>query len=300
MTSDPSTVVVTGGAGMLGGAVTRELGAERRVRIADLVAPEGEMESVACDVREIDQVRAALAGADAVCHLAGLDFGRARGEEEYVPVNVAGSWNVLQAAAELGCRKVVLASSVCSYGLLDAPGRWLPRYLPVDEDHPQCPFSAYSASKAMVEEAGRTWARAAELEVIALQPLHVVSAASLPAYLEFVAAAERGWLHNYVVLEDVARAFRRAVEVELPGFHSFLVSAADSPLAAPTLSWFEQLTGSAPPRRRPADAFEREPRASVFSSRLAAELLGWRPRLRLADLDPAAAAAIDALAGLGP
>lgn len=283
MTPASDTILVTGGAGQLGTEIARELAGRYRVRSADLLASTEADESLECDVREIDAVRRAVAGVEAVCHLAGLDFGRAKQPEEYVAVNVVGTWNVLQAAAEAGCRKVVLASSLCSYGLLDAPGEWTPLYLPIDEQHPQRPYAPYSASKAMIEEAGRTWARAAGLEVVALQPMHVVSPAGLAEYLRFIAAADPGWLHQYVTLEDTAAAFRHALETPIAGYDSFLIGAEDSPLAEPTLEWYAERVGPLP-TLRPNDAFRRHPRAALFSSAKAERMLGWRAERRLTDL----------------
>lgn len=283
MTGAAETVLITGGAGMIGTALARELSGRFEVRVADLRASTEADESVACDVREVGEVRAAVAGAAAVCHLAGLDYGRAEAPEEYVAINVLGAWNVLQAAAEAGCRRVVLASSVCSYGLLDAPEEWAPLYLPVDERHPQRPYEPYSCSKALVEEAGRTWSRAAGLEVVALQPVHVVSPGTVEEYLRFAAGAGRGWLHTYVAAEDVASAFRLALERPVRGYEQFLIGAEDSPFAEPTLEWYAERVGALP-EVRPRDAFSRHPRAAVFSSARAEERLGWRAERRLADL----------------
>ena len=291
------TIVITGGAGQLGRALTRELGSERPLRLADLAAADGPPPVLACDVRRIEEVREVLTGASAVCHLAGLDFGRAATEEQYVAVNVVGAWNVLQAAAEVGCSKVVLASSICAYGLLDAPTKWAPEYLPIDEDHPQRPFAAYSASKVMVEEAGRTWVREADLEVVALQPAHVVSTESFDEYLSLVGAFGPGWLHSYVLADDVARAARLALETPVSGYEQLLISADEGPFPVPTLDWYSRLVGSPPPAR-PADAFVRDPFASVFSAARAADVLGWRPSGTLVDLDAEKAARLPGVVGL--
>lgn len=65
-------------------------------------------------------------------------------------VNVSGLLNVLQSAARHGTRKVLFASSAATYGT--------PRYLPMDEAHPQLPESPYGITKMVAEHYLRYYA----------------------------------------------------------------------------------------------------------------------------------------------
>jgi UDP-glucose 4-epimerase len=278
--ADGGRVLVTGGAGRLGRHVVEQLrGAGWDVVVADLAPGAGELR---CDVLDIDQVRAAVAGASAVCHLAGLDYDTASAEQDFVAVNSVGTWNVLQAASEHGVHRVVLASSVCAYGLLDTGPEWRPRYLPIDEQHRQRPRDGYSVSKHVVEEMGHAWARRG-LSVICLQPMHVVFPGAAEPFLEFARSAPPEWLHQYVIADDAAAAFVCAVEVDGVAFETVLVSAAESPLATPTLDWYRDHVAALPPVLDPG-LYAANPRASLFSTAKARELLGWTPRLTLADI----------------
>lgn len=58
---------------------------------------------------------------------------------EDLRVNIGGSVNVLEHCRKYGVKKVIYASSAAVYGI--------PRYLPVDEEHPVTPLSAYGISK---------------------------------------------------------------------------------------------------------------------------------------------------------
>ena len=58
-------------------------------------------------------------------------------------VNVLGLVNVLEACVAAGVRKLVFASSGATYGN--------PRYLPIDEAHPQLPESPYGITKMVAE-----------------------------------------------------------------------------------------------------------------------------------------------------
>jgi nucleoside-diphosphate-sugar epimerase len=282
-TPAPQPVLVTGGAGRVGRYVVRELRERGPVRVADLVPGERAEEYVACDVLDLDQVRAAVAGTSAICHLGGLDYDTASAPEDFVRVNTVGTWHVLQAAAEHGVRKVVLASSSAAYGLFSESPEWLPQYLPVDEEHECRSYDAYSASKLATEAFGETWHRATGMSVICLQPMHVVMEETIEHFTAFVRDPPPRWPHNWVHAQDVATAFERAIAVEGIGFDRFLVSAADTPLADPTLEWYPDVLGPLP-ELRDAEAYRRDPRASLFSTERARERLGWAPRRTLADL----------------
>jgi len=59
-------------------------------------------------------------------------------------VNATGTLNVLEAAREAKTAKIVVASSSSVYGV--------PKYLPMDEEHPTTPNSPYAASKLAAEK----------------------------------------------------------------------------------------------------------------------------------------------------
>ena len=58
-------------------------------------------------------------------------------------VNISGLLNVLELSARHGVRKLIFSSSAATYGT--------PRYLPIDESHPQAPESPYGISKMVAE-----------------------------------------------------------------------------------------------------------------------------------------------------
>lgn len=93
------------------------------------------------DVRDSHCVKEAMRGCDVVFHLAALiaiPYSYSA-PESYVDTNVKGTLNVLQAARELGVRKVLHTSTSEVYGTA--------RYVPIDENHPLVGQSPYSASK---------------------------------------------------------------------------------------------------------------------------------------------------------
>ena len=139
-------VVVTGGSGKLGRWVVRELNSDasgpapHEVTVFDRVkTPDVDgARFLPGDVQDLGQVFGALAGAEAVIHLAGIPTHSVAPNEDTFRINAMGTFNVHEAAWHLGIRRVVTASSEAVLGW--APGAMVrevvPDYLPIDENHP--------------------------------------------------------------------------------------------------------------------------------------------------------------------
>lgn len=142
-------IAITGGSGFLGlhlALALREHG--HTIRVLDL-APlieedfEGDLpEYVRCDVRELDGVRVALEGCDAVIHgAAALPL---QSREEILTTNIQGTENVLSACRELGIKRFCHISSTAVYGV--------PKKHPIFETDPMVGVGAYGESKIEAEK----------------------------------------------------------------------------------------------------------------------------------------------------
>ena len=127
----PRTVLITGGAGFIGSHLADELLARgHRVRALDNLTPQvhesggrpgylaADVELQVGDVRDRDAVLRALAGVDAVVHLAArVGVGQSMYEiAEYTATNSLGTAVLLEALAAAPVGKVVVASSMSVYG----------------------------------------------------------------------------------------------------------------------------------------------------------------------------------------
>jgi len=115
-------VLVTGAAGNAGQAVCRLLArAGFTLRLADVASPTGGAtgvgEFVRCDTRTPDDVRRAVAGMDAVVHLAAWHSAHQPpvSDATIFAVNVDGTFNVIEACREASIQALVFASSM-AYG----------------------------------------------------------------------------------------------------------------------------------------------------------------------------------------
>ena len=154
MTDSAPRALVTGGAGFIGShLVDRLLADGRRVCVVDdlstgsasNVPPEVRFQRVdICDPASLGEVFAAFRP-DVVFHAAAqTDVRRSTREPDFdARVNVLGGLNVLRAAAAVGARRIVYASSAAVYGD--------PERLPVSEADPTRPISDYGASKLAFE-----------------------------------------------------------------------------------------------------------------------------------------------------
>ncbi len=233
--SIPTKVVVTGGSGRVGRYVVDELSSGFDVTNVDLTKSPASVGYAEGDVTDLESMRRALKGADAVVHLAAIDYDWKAAPEQYIRVNTMGTWNVLQAAAENNLQKVVLCSSVSACGLSEMRANWTPQSLQVDERHELRPVQAYSVSKQIMETMGRSFAIGTEMDVLCLRPLAVVLPETIGEYCEFIDNPDLHWLYYYVHVRDVATGFRRALESRGLKFGTFFLSADDTSRPEPTL-----------------------------------------------------------------
>jgi CDP-glucose 4,6-dehydratase len=120
----------------------------------DLLGVRAEVDLVEADLRDADQVGAAVLGCGTVYHLAAQTIvGVARESPlETLEVNVRGAWNVFEACRKHRVRRVIFASSDKAYGASPE--------LPYREDFPLRAAFPYDASKAAADIVARSYANA--------------------------------------------------------------------------------------------------------------------------------------------
>lgn len=225
-----SKILVIGGSGFIGGFVVRELLKHpvKQVVIYDNFA-RGKMENIndvvqdsRCtifpfggDVKDLDILDKAIEGMDYVFHLAAMwllhckDFPRTAFE-----VNIAGTFNVLEACVKHKVKKLVYSSSASVYG--DAV------QVPMTEEHPFNNKNFYGATKIAGEAMCTAFNDRYGLKVVGLrymnvygpgQDQHAVYTGVVPIMLNKIAANETPVIngdgsqaYDFIYVEDVARA----------------------------------------------------------------------------------------------
>lgn len=174
-------ILVTGGAGLIGSSTIDQLlktHSPARIIILDnlvrgsLANVQGILQDprvtfVHGDIRDMDCVRKATQGVDAVIHLAALRITACAADpQEAMQVMCNGSFNVVEAAREAGVKKVVAASSASIYGLADS-------FPTTENHHPYNNQTWYGAAKVMLEGLLRSYHAMNGLHYVALRYFNV-------------------------------------------------------------------------------------------------------------------------------
>ena len=239
-------VVLTGAAGRIGRQVVTELVAhghqvcavDRTPSPDDLVAAGGVTWS-RVDVRDVDSMARLMdeARAEALIHLAAIPSPLRGSPFEVFATNTQATFAALEAAGMAGVPRVAIASSTSVTGLPFATPPVSPLYAPVDEEHPNVGNDPYALSKEADEATARTMQRRHGYQVAALRIANTSTMAYQMAVAADVARDPSGLareLWAYLDVRDGARAFRLAVEREIPGGHVINVMAPDTYSAEPT------------------------------------------------------------------
>ena len=278
-------VVVTGGAGRSGTVIAahlRSAGAE--VLTVDLVAPRvGDAGShigshLIVDLDDLGETVEAFRGADAVLHLAGVWAQGVRTPGVTFNTNVRTTFNVFEAAAIAGVRRVVWASTQAVTGNPWRPDN-LPEYLPINESLPARPRGTYALSKHVGEQIGPYFSEVRGLEVVGLRlawMIHEGGWEVVPVWQENP-LSRRFNAFVYVDVRDVAGACASALEAPVSGAHVLNIGAADTCMDIPS-SELAALAFGGVPLRRPLHGYE-----TLVSIRAARELIGYRPRFSWRD-----------------
>lgn len=209
-------VAITGAAGRLGGHLCSRLAESKEwdlVRIDLLDLPEGPGEARKADLSDLQDTYGALLGADVVIHCASIHPSEAYTDEQYLDVNVKGTWNVYAAAKKLGIKRAVLTSSIGVVGHSFPPEVW-----PVTEETETTPYDLYSLTKHCQELVARHYAEYGGISTVVLRPASFMPKGELET--------GRRLLGTFSLIEDVVEAHVAALRAEnLPSrFEPFLIT----------------------------------------------------------------------------
>ena len=212
--------------------------------------------------------------------------------------NLANGITLLDVMRERGCEKIIFSSTAATFGE--------PRYIPVDEQHPQVPVNSYGESKLMFERVLDWYHRAYGLQFIALRYFNAAGASKkrgdakrtitllIPVTIQALLGQREKLfifgndydtrdgtcIRDYIHVEDLAHAHLCALE-KLDEYPSgkYNLGNGQGFTNLEVIKAVEEVTGKTVPcefaPRRPGD-----PAVLIASSDLAHRELGWTPRHR--------------------
>lgn len=267
-------IAVTGSSGRIGRYVVRELSSVGHQVVGLDVKSDSahSTQQLLVDLTDAGQVYGALAGCDAVVHMgAWANPGVVPDTRTYAD-NTTGTFNLFQASADLGIRRIISASSNQVYGFFTAP----PLYAPVDEEHPCRPVNCYALSKTAGEQAAEYFSRHQGLEIISLRILGTRTPAEIPGDIKKMAADPEHagqLLWTRTDARDAALACRLAVEAAAVESGPYNIAGPRVVLDIPTRELVARYFGKCTELRDGLQGFD-----SPLSCAKAARVFGYAPR----------------------
>ena len=228
-------VLVTGASGFLGGHVAEALSARgdqvralvRKTSDTKLLKGLKGVELFEGSVEQVDRVREAVDGVEAVVHCAGIV--KARSDDEFFTVNVGGTSNLVEAARGRKLKRFVHVSSLEAAGPSDdgAP-------VPVEQENP---VTAYGRSKLAAEKV--VLAAREAMPVTVLRPGAIYGPRDGEIF-EMFQSIQRGLLPMvaggkargvWIYATDAANACVRAIEADVPSGKVYFVDDGCGALA---------------------------------------------------------------------
>ena len=240
-------ILVTGGSGRIGSYVVRELmQAGHNLTSVDVRPPaDKRCRFLRMDLTNSGEVYQTLATAhaEAAIHLGAWASAGIVPDTRTYGDNVQGTFNLFQACADMGIKRVISASSAQVYGFAKAP----PQYVPVDETHPLRPANCYALSKIAGEQVADYFVERFGMTILSFRFMGIRTPNEIS--LEIARIVENpgsgtGLLWTRTDVRDAAMACRLAVEVEKIDSGPYNITGSRIILSESTATLVERYFGS--------------------------------------------------------
>lgn len=223
---------------------------------------------------------------DAVVHFAAIPRIMITPDNELFRINALGTYNVVEAAVKLGIRKIVIASSETTYGLVFANEPRSPVYFPLDEDYDVDPMDSYALSKVVNEKTARAFALRSGFDIYALRIGNVIEPheyeSFIPQWKSDPAFRKRiAW--SYVDARDLGQITDLAIARDGLGFQVFNAVNDETSSDLPSAELLKRFYPGVPVKHELGE-FE-----TLLSNAKAREVLGFRQKHSWRDYESGAA-----------
>lgn len=273
-------VLVTGASGFVGRALASRLEKAGHIvhqflrsRGCDLLRPESFLPFVDASI-------------DTVIHCAGLTFVPEswRNPAEFYAVNTLGTQHVLDFCRTVHARHIYISAYV--YGI--------PRYLPIDEQHPVSPNNPYAHSKWLAEELSRFYATEMGVGTIIMRPFNLYGPGQngnflIPSIVKQaccggeIVVKDTAPRRDYLHISDFVDACLLALNCRDMPFRIFNVGAGYSLSVLEIVETIARTAGNGIRWHSTGDVRNNEIPDTVADCTMIRNVLGWSPRLSFQD-----------------
>jgi UDP-glucose 4-epimerase len=295
--------LVTGGAGTIGSTIVDQLVAAdagevivldnfvrgRRENLAGALGS-GKVRVVDGDIRDRRLVTALMSGTDVVFHQAAIRITQCAEEPRLaLEVLVDGTYEVVEAAADAGVRRVVAASSASVYGLAE-------QFPTGERHHPYANDTLYGAAKTFNEGLLRSFHATHGLDYVALRyfnvygprmDIHGLYTEVLIRWMERIEAGQAPLIlgdgtqtMDFVFTEDIARANLLAASADVTDEVFNIGSGTETSLTELAQALLRAMGSDLPLEFGPPRGVNSVTRRLADVSQ-AAEHLGWKSEITL-------------------
>lgn len=209
---------------------------------------------------------------DAVVHFAAIPRVGIEPDNKTFAANTVSTYNVIEAAMKLGCRKVIVASSETTYGVCFAEGDRDYHQFPLTEDDDTDPMDSYGLSKVVNEKTARAFAMRYGADIYALRIGNVIEPHEYGAFVEYLdnppMRKRNAW--SYIDARDLGEIVHLCLQKDGLGYQVF--NAVNDTITAdlPTPEFLARYAPNTPVTRPMG------PREAPLSNAKAREVLGFR------------------------
>jgi nucleoside-diphosphate-sugar epimerase len=278
-------IIVTGGSGKAGFWILKDLvEAGYDVINVDTRRPAiNQCRTIVADLTQLGQVVTAFSAHgtgnrtpyDGVIHMAAIPRAHENPNDEVFRVNSLTTYNVLEACGLLGIKKAVIASSESSYGFCFADQLFEPKYLPIDEAHPQLPEDTYGLTKVVNEVTAAMFHRRDGTQILSYRIGNVVCPEDYPRLKARLPHPEERlrifW--SYIDSRDLATACRLGIEKDGLGCEPIIIASDDTSAKFPTKQLIKKFLPGVKEFKRPLPG-----RTALISNARLKTLLGWKQK----------------------
>ena len=242
-------IVITGAAGRLGSNVCRILlESGEKFRAVDRVAvDESDYTVENINLHDEKACRELLSGVDALAHFANHANWDSTNPQQLYNENVTMNMNLFQAAADVGCHRIVFSSSVQVLdGQLPLKDRrehpnFLP-YIPLDSEMPAIPKNSYALSKQAAESMLEYFSAVHGLTCAVIRFPLLIDSQMLKTAVENGGMVRRNCYDGFTYLPvySAAEVAVQAMTAPINGYRNYFVASKDNLEQRPAREIIEQ------------------------------------------------------------